>query len=114
MFVARCYTKALNRNYDVNGLNHWCAKINSASAKKAMAIQVSRSFLTSAEFQRRKLSNDAFVEVLYQTFLDRKSDAAGKKHWLDKMKAGANRDSIMASFYNSAEFNKIMAGYGIR
>ena len=114
MFVARLYTKALGRNYDAGGLNHWCATINSSSGKKATAIQMARSFFNSKEFQNRRLSNDAYVEVLYRTFLDRNPDAAGKKHWLDKMKAGTSRDSIMAGFYNSAEFNKIMAGYGIR
>ena len=114
MFVARCYTKALNRNYDVNGLNHWCAKINSASNKKTTAIQVAKSFLTSAEFQRRNLSNSAFVDVLYRTFLDRNADAAGRKHWVDKLNSGTSRNTVMAGFYNSAEFNRIMAGYGIK
>ena len=113
-FVARCYTKALNRNYDVNGLNHWCQKINSSSTKKATAIQVSKSFLTSAEFQRRKLSNSAFVDVLYQTYLGRAADAAGKQHWLNKLKAGGSRNTVMADFYNSKEFTAIMASYGIR
>ncbi len=113
MFVARLYTKALGRNYDVGGLNNWCGKILSSSNKKATAIQVAKSFLTSQEFKNRKLSNSAFVDVLYQTFLDRAADAAGRKHWLGKMNAGTSRDSIMASFYNSAEFNRIMAGYGL-
>ena len=113
-FVARCYTKALGRNYDVDGLNHWCTKINSSPTKKATAIQVSKSFLTSAEFQRRKLSNSAFVDVLYQTFLGRAPDAAGKKHWLNKLNSGVSRNTVMAGFYNSKEFTNIMASYGIR
>ena len=113
-FVVRCYTKALNRNYDVDGLNHWCEKINSSSAKKATAIQVSKNFLTSAEFQRRRLSNSAFVDVLYQTFLDRAADAAGKQHWVAKLNSGVSRNTVMAGFYNSKEFAAIMAKYGIR
>ena len=113
-FVARCYTKALGRNYDVDGLNHWCTKINSSPTKKATAIQVSKSFLTSAEFQRRKLSNSAFVDVLYQTFLGRAPDAAGKQHWLNKLNSGISRNTVMAGFYNSKEFAAIMASYGIK
>ncbi len=114
MFVARCYTKALNRNYDVTGLNKWCDKINSATDKKGMAIQVAKNFLTSAEFQRRYLSNSAFVDVLYQTFLDRAPDSKGKASWLAKLKSGVSRNTVMAGFYNSTEFSQLMAKYGIR
>ena len=114
MFVARCYTKALNRNYDVKGLNSWCAKINSSSTKKATAIQVAKSFLNSNEFKRRNLSNSAYVDVLYRTFFDRNPDTNGKKKWLGQLDSGVGRDKVMASFYNSKEFATIMAGYGIR
>ena len=114
MFVARCYTKALNRNYDVKGLNSWCAKINSSSTKKATAIQVAKSFLNSNEFKRRNLSNSAYVDVLYRTFFDRNPDTNGKKKWLGQLDSGVSRDKVMASFYNSNEFATIMAGYGIR
>ncbi len=113
-FVARCYTKALNRNYDVKGLNSWCGKINSSSTKKATAIQVARSFLKSAEFQRRNLSNSAYVDVLYQTFLGHAPDSKGRQSWLNKLNSGVSRDTVMAGFYNSNEFTNIMASYGIR
>jgi predicted outer membrane repeat protein len=113
-FVARCYTKALNRNYDVKGLNSWCGKINSSSTKKATAIQVARSFLKSAEFQRRNLSNAAYVDVLYQTFLGHAPDAKGRQSWLNKLNSGMSRDTVMAGFYNSKEFTNIMASYGIK
>ena len=114
MFVARCYTKALNRDYDVKGLNSWCAKINSSSTKKATAIQVAKSFLNSNEFKKRNLSNSAYVDVLYRTFFDRNPDTNGKKKWLGQLDSGVSRDKVMASFYNSNEFATIMAGYGIR
>ncbi len=114
MFVARCYTKALNRNYDVKGLNSWCGKIISSSTKKATAIQVAKSFLNSNEFKRRNLSNSAYVDVLYQTFFDRNPDTNGKRKWLGQLNSGVSRDKVMASFYNSAEFSRIMAGYGIK
>ncbi len=114
MFVARCYTKALNRDYDVKGLNSWCAKINSSSTKKATAIQVAKSFLNSNEFKRRNLSNSAYVDVMYRTFFDRNPDTNGKRKWLGQLDSGVSRDKVMASFYNSNEFATIMAGYGIR
>ena len=73
-----------------------------------------RNFLTSAEFQRRNLSNSAFVDVLYQTFFNRAADAAGKQHWLNKLNSGVSRNTVLAGFYNSAEFSRLMASYGIK
>ena len=113
-FVARCYTKALNRKYEVSGLNSWCGKINSSSTKKATAIQVAKSFLNSKEFKNRNLSNSAYVDVLYQTFFNRNPDTNGKKKWLDQLNSGVSRDKVMASFYNSKEFSNLMADYGIK
>jgi hypothetical protein len=114
-FVARCYTKALGRAYDADGLNYWCQQILSSPNPKATAIYVSTTgFFDSQEFQNRRLGNGAFVDVLYQTFLGRAADAAGRADWVSRLNAGADRHSVMAGFYNSAEFNNIMAGYGIR
>ena len=114
MFVARCYTKALGRAYDVDGLNYWCNMINASPNPRATAIYVSTTgFFDSQEFQLRGLSNGAFVDVLYQTFLGRAADPAGRADWVRQLNAGADRHAIMAGFYNSAEFNAIMASYGL-
>ena len=113
-YVARCYTKALGRKYEVSGLNSWCGKINSSSTKKATAIQVARSFLNSNEFKNKRLSNSAYVDVLYQTFFGRNPDTNGKKKWLGQLNSGVSRDKVMASFYNSKEFSNIMAECGIK
>jgi hypothetical protein len=114
-FVARCYTKALGRAYDADGLNYWCGVINSSPTPKATAVYVSTTgFFDSQEFQNRRLGNGAFVDVLYETFLGRAADAGGRADWVSQLNAGADRHNVMAGFYNSAEFNNIMAGYGIR
>ncbi len=114
MFVARCYTKALNRAYDIAGLNSWCNRIITSPSPRAEAIYVSTTgFFDSQEFINRRLSNNDFVDVLYRTFLGRAPDPAGKASWVAQLNAGADRHAIMAGFYNSAEFNRIMASYGL-
>jgi hypothetical protein len=114
MFVSRCYTKALGRAYDVNGLNYWCSRIMSSPNPRVEAIYVSTTgFFDSQEFQKRRLGNGAFVDVLYQTFLGRAADPAGRADWVRQLNAGADRHAIMAGFYNSAEFKRIMASYGL-
>jgi hypothetical protein len=114
LFVARLYTKALGRSYDIGGLNNWCNRINTSRTPKAAAIQAAVGFFHSAEFQNRRLSNAAYVDVLYNTFLGRNPDAAGRANWINRLSGGMSRDAAMAGLYNSAEFNAIMASYGIR
>ncbi len=53
--------------------------------------------------------NDYYVETLYDALMNR----VGKADWVSQLNAGADRHAIMAGFYNSAEFDKIMADYGI-
>ncbi len=114
-FVARCYTKALGRNYDVNGLNNWCTKILNAPNVKQEAIKTASSgFFNSQEFKNKKLSNKEFIKVCYRTFLGREYDQAGLDSWLKKMEGGMTRDQVLNGFAGSQEFSKIMASYGIR
>ena len=113
-FVARCYTKALGRGYDVGGLNGWCGYILTSPNPKAAAIWVStEGFFGSAEFQRRNLPDTAFIEVCYQTFLGRGSDPGGLAFWLGQMAGGMGRNAVLQGFASSAEFNAIMGMYGL-
>ena len=45
--------------------------------------------------------------------LSLRADAGGRANWVSQLNAGADRHNVMAGFYNSAEFNAIMASYGI-
>ena len=114
-FVARCYTKALGRSFDENGLKTWVGKILNAANKKAAAISTASSgFLHSREFQNKNLSDEEYVQVLYRVFLDREYDEAGLRDWTGHLANGMSRDEVMKGFANSAEFALIMARYGIK
>ncbi len=113
-FVARCYTKALGRNYDEQGLENWCKKILTAPNKKQEAINTaSNGFFHSQEFINKRLSNIEYVKVLYRTFLGREYDQKGLDSWLKQMEKGMTRDQVLQGFAGSQEFSKIMASYGI-
>ncbi len=114
-FVARCYTKALGRQYDEGGLKNWCNQILYASNRKQAAIDTaSTGFFHSTEFRNKNLSNTEYVKVLYRTFLGREYDSAGLKDWVGQLNRGASRDHVMNGFAYSQEFNKIMTSYGIQ
>ena len=109
-YVLRMYTKALGRDGETLGVEDWTNRINTGAMS---AETVAKSFFDSQEFQNRNLSNADYVEVLYQTFMDRASDAAGKQYWIDKLNSGMSRTQVLEGFSRSVEFGQIMAQYGL-
>lgn len=110
-FVARLYTKALGRNYDIPGLNDWCKWINNGEAS---ALDVATNgFFHSQEFLNKRTTNSEFVKILYRTFLGREYDTVGYNDWMNKLRSGVSRDEIIKGFAYSQEFRDIMASYGL-
>lgn len=109
-FVLRNYTKALGRKGETTGVEDWCNIINK---KKMTPAAVAESFFQSQEFKNRKLSDEEYVEVLYETFLGRSSDPEGKAFWLSCLKDGKTRDDIIKGFSGSKEFSQIVADFGL-
>ncbi|GEM_PF-833669 len=113
-FIARLYTKALERKFDVKGLNDWCKQILASSNKKQqMIFTASNGFFHSPEFLNKNHSNEKYVTILYRTFLNREPDTGGYNDWLKKLKNGTSRDEVLNGFAYSPEFAKLMAKYGI-
>lgn len=112
LFVARLYTEALGRGYDVDGLNDWCNRI---VGKTWSVTDVSTTgFFHSQEFLNKNLNNEEYVKVLYRTFLGREYDAAGLADWTGQLNAGVkNRDDVLKGFSDSQEFANIMREYGL-
>jgi len=110
-FVDRCYTKVLGRDAEKTGAEDWTNKI--ANGEWAAGDVAKTGFLCSQEYLNKNTDNETFVETLYQTFMDRASDAAGKADWVGRLKAGATRTEVIDGFANSAEFANILASYGL-
>ena len=109
-YVLRMYTKCLERDGDTLGVEDWSHRINT----KAMSPEaVAKSFFSSQEFLNKNLSNEDYVETLYQTFMDRASDAAGKADWVGRLNSGVSRQTVLEGFSRSPEFAKIIASFGL-
>lgn len=110
-FVARLYVKALGRTYDEDGLNDWCNRIlNRGWNPYRVATE---GFFRSQEFANRRMSNEEFVKILYQTFLDREYEEEGYRYWLNQLNSGRSREEVIAGFANSREFANLMVKYGL-
>lgn len=112
LFVARLYTQALGRNYDIDGLNDWCNRI--VSGTWSITDVSTTGFFESPEFLNKKLNNEEYVKVLYRTFLGREYDQAGLNDWVGKLNSGEkNRTEVLKGFSQSPEFANIMRQFGL-
>jgi subtilisin len=85
--VDRLYTEILGRPADAPGLSRWVAYIAATADVDGAAV----AFLVSPEFERRPLTLQDYVRVLYRTFLGREPDAPGLLAW-----EAALRDHLLA------------------
>lgn len=109
-FVERCYTKVLGRDGEKGGMDDWTNRISSGIMSPE---DVAKSFFLSKEYVDKKTSNAQYVETLYETFLGRASDPAGKSGWVSQLDAGMDRNTVLEGFSKSEEFARILSDYGL-
>ncbi len=111
-FVSRLYNLALDRKFDVEGINDWTGRL---LTKKETPRQVAGGFVFSKEMNDRNLSDTEFVTILYRTMLNREPENAGLQDWLNKLQDKSyTREMIFEGFADSVEFTNIVASYGIQ
>lgn len=110
--IARLYSAAFDRDPDAAGLNYW---INQWE-RGLNLLDISNSFINSQEFidlygDVNQMSNQSYIDILYQNVLDRPSDSAGFDYWENELNNGLiDNSGILASFSESTENqNKVEA-----
>jgi len=109
-FVTRFYQECLDRDPDPSGLADWVDQLESGTATGA---DVAQGFVFSSEFVGLNVSNDEYLDVLYNAFFNREPDAGGYAFWLGQLNDGASRLVVLAGFVNANEFGDLCADYGI-
>ena len=109
-FVHRCYTKALQRTHDEQGLEYWCQMI---LTKKVTPASVATRFIFSDEALAKKYTDNMFVEVMYQTYFDRNPDSVGRAYWMNILAAGVKRERVDAGFAASDEYAELLKKFGL-
>lgn len=111
-FVERLYTIALNRPSEPEGKQYW---VDQVTKNGATGADCARFFLLGApEFMQRKLSNEDFLETLYQVFFNRGSDPEGKAFYLNALANGASKQYVVECFIESREWCDVCADYGVK
>nr|WP_282098896.1 DUF4214 domain-containing protein [Thauera aromatica] len=105
--IVRLYHAVLGRTPDYCGFNYWVGR----SLEGLTDEEMGTAFLQSAEFvgNNPSLSDEAFVDLLYQNVLGRAADAPGKAYWVDRMAQGESRGEVLYGFAQSGEYKAAMA-----
>ncbi len=110
-FVERMYTIVLGRAAEADGLDYWSEKLVNWEIDGSKLVN---QFIISKEFEDRGLSNDAYVNVLYQAVLNREAADSEVDYYLKQLGSGLTRQDLLNSFAASEEFYNLCDGYGIR
>lgn len=97
--IARLYRAYFLRAPDSGGLEYW-------SSQNIPLEAVSEAFAASDEFSRLygTLSNQAFVEQVYENVMGRGADEGGRTFWTGQLYSGMRRGSVMLNFSESDEY----------
>ncbi len=109
-FVKRMYEKSLERAAEQEGTYYWTFQLRDHLVNGATFSEL---VFFSEEMESKDLSNDKYIELLYNAMMDRPSDEGGKKYWLDNMANGMSKKEVLNGFINSPEFTGICDTYGI-
>lgn len=110
-FVRRLYRTALGREADASGLESWKKLLLNGSSSGADVV---KGFIFSPECLDMKLSDEAYIRLLYASLFDREADSAGMNNWKNLLEHGLTRDYVCNGFINSNEFASLCQEYGIQ
>ncbi len=109
-FVGRFYTLAMERDADQAGVDYWTAGLRRGDFNGA---SIAANFFFSKEMTDKHISDEKYIELLYQVMMGRPSDDGGKSYWLGNMEDGMTNEQVLNGFITSLEFTGICADYGI-
>ena len=74
-FVTRLYDICLGRNPDPTGFKTWTEQLSNG---ENTGVGCAYGFIFSNEFQNKNVSNDQYIELMYNCFFGRASDPEGR------------------------------------
>jgi hypothetical protein len=102
--AVRLYWAFFNRIPDYGGLTYWTNAYRSGTPLGTIAS----AFASSPEFigTYGALSNEAYVNLVYQNVLGRAPDIGGLAYWTGQLNNGLSRGDLMVGFSESAEYQQ--------
>jgi len=106
--IIRLYDTVLDRGADGNGLDFWVDQIEDRGSTIA---EVANAFASDAAFLSAtgNLSNEAFVDYIYQQALGRAADGEGRTYWTAQLDGGLSRGEFMLGLSEGVEHRGLTA-----
>ena len=105
--IFRLYDAAFDRIPDAGGFD-----FNIQALDDGLTVgDLVPNFFNSPEFQNTygQLSDDAFIELLYENVLGREPDAGGRQFYRDALASGVSRVDVLLGFSESPENQSLQA-----
>ncbi len=106
-FVKKVYQKGLNIDPDAATINNWAGRLSSGEISYADVI---KGIILSNQFNSRNLTDAQYINILYNTVLDRNPDPNGEAYWISQLKY-QKRSAVLSYFLSSPEFNSLINNY---
>ena len=100
-YVDQLYKGLLGREADEGGRVNY---VNKLVNDKVSAASIAEAFVSSAEFRARPLTNEEFIEAMYNGLLGRPSDPSGMENFKTAMAVGQSRTWVFQAILASPEF----------
>ena len=106
--ITRLYDTVLDRGPDGIGLDFWVDQIED---RGLTITEVANAFASNAAFQSAtgNLSNEAFVDYIYQQALGRAPDGGGRTYWTAQLDGGLSRGEFMLGLSEGVEHRALTA-----
>ncbi|SFO11228.1 DUF4214 domain-containing protein [Sphingomonas sp. OK281] len=106
--IIRLYDTVLDRGPDAGGLDFW---VDQVEDRGLTVTAVANAFASNAAFQSAtgSLSNEAFVDYIYQQALGRAADGGGRTYWTAQLDSGLSRGEFMLGLSEGTEHRGLTA-----
>lgn len=109
-FIANLYHSILGRTPSKKEVSIWASRV---ATEHLTGSELVVRFLRSSEFQSKLLSDQEYIEKLYQVFLGRVPENEGMSYWTKMLESGVSREDVAYMIGNSPEFERVCARYGV-
>lgn len=103
--ISALYELCFDRLPDVDGFRFWESTIEAWGDNEHVLLKLAQSFLASDEYMasHQGLSNERFVDQLYDYAFERSADMEGRSFWLNALENNVERSHILLGFAGSIE-----------
>ncbi|SEI61732.1 protein of unknown function [Allopseudospirillum japonicum] len=110
-FITHLYKGLLDRPPEPYGLNLW---VQDLQAEEKTAADLVYSLVFSEEFTQRDLSQNEFIDTLYQALLKQTPDDTSQAYWSSQLATDGSRSQMLDQLIASKEFAEFSARYQVQ